>query len=215
MTVLFVVSGILVFLGLDWAVARRQRHAAPAPHAAPAVVRLPRGVYFARSHTWLNLFPSGRAWLGVDDFVVRLLARPRVELLVAPGSRVGRGDPLLALCEGERRLTVRSPLAARVAAANPDRAGAAWSPERTPFFSGWLVELEPERAADVKALLLGEETAGWLEGELGRLRDLLAAGPPGLTPAALSDGGAPVAGALAQAGPELWERFEREFLEVR
>jgi len=216
MTVLFVVLCILAFLGLDWVVASRQRHAAhSSPAPAPAAVRLPRGVFFARSHTWLNLFPSGRAWLGLDDFVARLLDRPRLEILAAPGSRVARGEPLLALHEGAHRLTVRSPVDARVVAANPDLAGQAWPSRRPPFFESWILEIEPERPADVKDLLLGDETTGWIRGEFQRLRDLFAAGAPGLSPAVLQDGGAPVAGAMGQAGPEVWERFEREFLAVR
>ena len=217
MTVLLVLAMIAFFLGLDWAIHRRQRRTAalatvPASEAGP--LRLPAGVFFARSHTWLNLFPSGRAWLGVDDFVARLLERPRVELLARPGSRVERGQALFALVEGDHRLTVRSPLAARVVAVNPHVA--AGGPRRAagPFFEGWVFELEPERAADLKSLLIGEETAGWIRAELARLRDVLAGAGPALGPAALQDGGLPVAGAMRHVGPEVWSRFEREFLTV-
>lgn len=216
MTVLLVFAMIAVFLGLDWAVHRRQRRGVLAivPPAEAGSLRLPAGVFFARSHTWLNLFPSGRAWLGVDDFVARLLERPRVELLARPGARVARGQALFALVEGDRRLTVSSPMAARVVAVNPDVA--AGGPRRAPgpFFEGWVFELEPERAADLKSLLIGEETAGWIRAELARLRDVLAGAGPALGPAALQDGGLPVAGAMRHVGPEVWSRFEREFLTV-
>ena len=217
MTVLLVLAMIAFFLGLDWVLHRRQRHAAPAPARAPegAALRLPQGVFFARSHTWLNLFPSGRAWLGVDDFVARLLDRPRVELLARPGDRVARGEPLFALAEGDHRLTVRSPLAARIVTVNPAIARRPAPPAAAPFFEGWVLEIEPERAADLKSMLIGEETTSWIRGEFARLRDVLAGAGPALSPAALQDGGAPAPGAMKHVAPEVWSRFEREFLEVR
>jgi glycine cleavage system H lipoate-binding protein len=219
MTVILVLATIAFFLGLDWLLHRRQRHAAPTLALLPVTAgpRLPSGVFFARSHTWLNLFPSGRAWLGVDDFVAGLLERPRIEPLAKAGSRVERGEPLFALTDGEHRLTVRSPLSARVIAANPDllpHAARSLRPGAAPFFEGWVLEIEPERAADLKSFLIGEETAAWIRGEFARLRDVLAGTGPALSPAALHDGGMPAPGAMKHVGPETWRRFEQEFLGV-
>jgi hypothetical protein len=50
--------------------------------------------------------------------------------------------------------------------------------------------------------------------EFRRLRDVLAGAGPELSPAMLQDGGAPIAGAMKHVAPEIWDRFEREFLEV-
>jgi glycine cleavage system H lipoate-binding protein len=212
MTVAFVILTIAFFLALDWMLERGRRHSPAAAGGARPALRLPRGVFFARSHTWLSLFPSGRAWLGVDDFIVHLLERPRVRVLKAPGERVARGEPLVALDEDGRSLVVRCPVGARVVAVNA--APAAASAGRT-LFDGWVVELEPERVSELRTLLLGEETSAWIREELARLRDLLAGASPGLCPAALSDGGPPAPGALKLADAETWRRFEQEFLEVR
>jgi glycine cleavage system H lipoate-binding protein len=217
MTVLLVLAMIALFLGLDWALQRSRRRAArPQLQAVPASpIRLPHGVFFARSHTWLNLFPSGRAWLGVDDFVARLLDQPHVEVLAKPGAIVASGDPLFALTEGEHRLTVRSPLAARVVAVNPDVARPGAHTPQAAFFDGWVVEIEPRRAADLKTMLIGEETAAWMRDEFARLRDVFAGAGSALSPAALQDGGPPAPGAMRHVGAEVWSRFEQEFLEVR
>ena len=99
MTVIFVAMTILFFLTLD-VVVRRAREKktvlAKAIHVAqPAYpVRLPDGIFFARSHTWLNLFPSGKVRLGVDDFVGRLLDNPNIEYLKCAGDSVKKGEPL-------------------------------------------------------------------------------------------------------------------------
>ncbi len=217
MTVIFVVSTIVVFLLVDWVVRRRRaRREAPAGAAIPtrAGVRTPAGVFFAPSHTWLSLFPTGRAWLGVDDFVARLLEHPRVQFLKRPGERVARGEPLLALADDGRRLTVRSPVDARVAALNSALADPAAPMAEAPFVAGWAVELVPERPADLKAMRVGDETAGWIQEEFRRLRDVLAGASPSLSPAMLQDGGAPIAGAMKHAADDVWRQFEKEFLEV-
>ncbi len=216
MTVLFVALTIALFFVADWLVHRGKVEPALVPaEALAAPVRMPSGVFFARSHTWLNLFPSGRAWLGIDDFVTRLLVRPEVEYLKAEGERVRRGEPLLELHEGEHSLTIRSPLDGVVLAHNSALARRPDLLHRAPFSDGWAVEIKPDRYADVKALLLGDETSGWMSEEFGRLRDVLAGATPEVEPAMLQDGGAPIAGALQHVAPEVWNRIDREFLEVR
>ena len=218
MTVALVLIMVAAFLVADWLIHRRQaaRARAGAPAAPDAdAVRLPRGVFFAPSHTWLSLLPSGRAWLGLDDFVSRLLADPVVEVLKPAGSRVARGEALLRIRDSGRGLTVRSPIDAAVVGVNPEigRPGALRAP--LPFCERWACELDPDRGSDLRALPLGEEAQAWMQAEFRRLRDLLAGAGPALSPAALQDGGPPVAGALRHSDPDTWARFEREFLEVR
>jgi glycine cleavage system H lipoate-binding protein len=216
MTFLLVVLMIAVFFLGEFIVRHREVKAAVTSRAPrPAGVRLPNGVFFAPSHTWLSLLPSGRAWVGIDDFVLRLLEHPRVRFLQPAGTRVGRGQPLLVLEDGAHRLTVQSPLEATVVSLNGALAeGAPIGPE-APFCEAWACEIEPIRPVEIKALRLGAEAAAWMREEFGRLRDVLAGAGPLPAAAVLQDGGAPVAGAMKQAPPETWARFEHEFLEVR
>ncbi len=218
MTVLFVALTIALFLVADAVILRMEARRAAAPAAGPeqgAPVRLPGGVFFAPSHTWLSLFPTGHAWMGIDDFVTRLLERPRVRFLVEAGSRVVRGEPILRLEEGERALTVRSPMDGRILAWNEDLTRRPELLTGAPFCEGWACDLRPDRADDLKALLLGDEAHGWMQEEFRRLRDLFAGAGPAVSPAMLQDGGPPIAGAMKHVGEEVWLRFEREFLDVR
>jgi glycine cleavage system H lipoate-binding protein len=216
MTVALVLLMVTAFLIADWLLHRKQkaRAAAPAPDAA-LPVRLPQGVFFAPSHTWLSLLPSGRAWLGLDDFVTRLLQRPRISLLRQPGTRVARGEPLFRVEDGGHQLTVRSPIDATLLAVNPEIPRRGSLPRPAPFCEGWAYEIRPDRPEDLKALLLGEEAGAWMQAEFRRLRDLLAGGGPALSPAALQDGGPPVAGAMQHVDQQTWDRFEHDFLEVK
>jgi glycine cleavage system H protein len=222
MTVIFVAMTILFFLTLDVVVRRvRAKKAVPAMAvrtARPAYpVRLPDGIFFARSHTWLNLFPSGKVRLGVDDFVGRLLDKPEVQYLKSAGDAVKKGEPLFALREGGQTLTLRAPMDGRIISLNEHLPKNPGLLKENLFSEGWAYTIQPEKPSELRSLMLGEETRSWIPQEFRRLRDVFAAVPAesGLVPALLQDGGPPVAGALKHMGPEVWDNFEEEFLQVR
>jgi glycine cleavage system H protein len=222
MTVLFVVLTIVFFLALDAIVRRvRAKKAVPAtirqtaPTAYP--VRLPDGIFFAHSHTWLSLFPSGKVRLGVDDFVGRLLDKPQVEYLKGVGDVVQKGEPLFTLSEGGRTLTVRAPMAGRIVNMNEQLPKNPSLLKENLFSEGWAYTIHPEKPSELRSMLLGDETRRWIPNEFRRLRDVFAAVPADgeLVPALLQDGGPPVAGALKHMGQEVWSSFDEEFLQVR
>jgi glycine cleavage system H protein len=222
MTVIFVVMTILVFLTLEAVVRRvRAKKAVPAilGQTAPAAypVRLPDGIFFARSHTWMNLFPSGKVRLGVDDFVGRLLEKPSVEYLKKVGDSVRKGEPLFALSEGGRTLTVRAPMSGRILGVNEELPRRPELLKENLFSEGWAYTIHPEKPSELRQMLLGDETRRWIPDEFRRLRDVFASvhSEENLVPALLQDGGPPVAGALKQMGADVWQNFEEEFLQVR
>ena len=210
MTVLLVLATVVLFITLDWAIRRRSKPAmAPAGAEFPPV-RLPGGVFFAPSHTWVSLFASGRAWLGVDAFVSRLLEKPRVVQLKHAGARVLRGEPLFMLLDNEHQLTVKSPMDGAVLATNDALVNEPELIKRSPYGTGWVCEMRPTRASDIKDMRVGEEVTAWTREELRRLRDVF----QGLSPAVLQDGGPPIESAMRHATPEVWTRFQHEFLDV-
>jgi glycine cleavage system H lipoate-binding protein len=222
MTVLFVAMTMLFFLTLE-VVVRRVRATKTVPATAvhttqPAYpVRLPDGIFFARSHTWLSLFPSGKVRLGVDDFVGRLLDKPEVEYLKSTGDSVKKGEPLFSLSEGGRTLTLRAPMDGRIIGMNEQLVKNPGLLKENLFSEGWAYTIQPEKPSELRSLMLGEETRSWIPQEFRRLRDVFAgvAVEGELVPALLQDGGQPVAGALKHMGPDVWDNFEEEFLQVR
>jgi len=224
MTVLFVITTILVFLAIDAFVRRaREKKAAEAVpvlqhyQTSTAPVRIPEGIFFAQSHTWLNMFPSGKIYLGVDDFITRLLERPQITLLCKEGDRVNKGDPILLFQEDGRELRVHAPIDGEILAANEDLPVKPELMKNTLFTDGWAYSIKPKRPSELKDMLLGEETGRWIAEEFRRLRDVFAGvNQHGeLVPAMLQDGGPPVAGVMRQMPVSVWNRFEREFLVVR
>lgn len=224
MTVLFVVATILVFLTIDFFVRktreRRETLTSPAMQRATRQtnpVRIPEGIFFARSHTWLNIFPSGKVYLGVDDFITRLLEKPQITLLSKSGDKVRKGDPIMLLKEDGRELIIHAPVEGEILSVNDELPARPELMKTLLFTDGWAYIFKPKRPSELKDMLLGEETKQWISEEFRRLRDVFAGVSQHgeMVPALLQDGGPPVAGVMKQMPESVWNRFEREFLEVR
>lgn len=221
MTVLFVIATMIMFLAAEWTVRRvrekkgfrvasivqlEPRHTNP--------VRIPEGIFFSKSHTWLNLFPSGKVYVGIDDFVTRLLENPEIVLLRKEGERVLRGDPILLIKEDGRELKVRAPLDGEILSVNEKVSEKPELIRNLLFTEGWAYTVKPNRPSELKEMFFGEETASWIAEEFRRLRDVFAGVTQNdqLVPALLQDGGSPVAGVMKRMPVSVWNRFEQEFL---
>ena len=217
MTVILVVATILFFVGLDWAV-RRARNQEPfpvTPVREPALpVRMPEGIFFARNHTWMNLFPSGKVRMGIDDFIGRLLDTPALEFLKEDGETIGRGDPILQLKQNGHSLTIRSPLSGTIVSRNSDLNTHPEKMKEMLFSDGWAYTIQPTKTTELRNTLFGVETREWIRQEFARLRDVLAGlkVPDSAVPVLLQDGGIPVAGFMREASDELWQAIDTEFL---
>ncbi len=217
MTVIFVIATILSFLTIDWFIQRsRKTSSATAPakqKAAPVHARTPEGIFFTPSHTWLNLFPSGKVRMGIDDFIARLMDSPEITLLKQSGETVHKGDPLLQCKENGHTVIVRSPIDAEIIDANLELASHPEYLKNLLFSQGWAYTLKPQRFTDLKTLLLGTETRVWMQREYARLRDFFASAQGlALAPATLQDGGPPVSGAMKNMSDDMWKQFESDFL---
>ena len=217
MTVLLIIATILFFLTLDWAVRRGKE-----PKRVPAMsgretalpVRIPGGIFFARNHTWLNLFPSGKVRLGIDDFIGRLLDRPSVVFLKQEGESIARGEPIIQLKQNGHHFTVRSPLSGTVLAQNEELRTHPEKMKEMLFSDGWAYTVQPTNTTELRRCLFGAESGEWIRKEFGRLRDVLAGVADGghASPVLLQDGGVPVAGFMKEAPQQLWDAIEQTFL---
>ena len=223
MTVLFVIATIILFLAADWLLERRKARegrAAAIPAVRPTAdsypVRVPDGIFFAPSHTWLNLYPSGTLRLGIDDFIARLVGHPEIILLKNAGDQVAKGDPIMLIKEDDHLLTVRSPLSGEILEVNEALPRNPTYLKERLFGDGWGYSIKPVAMSDLKQMMLGSESRSWVRGEFGRLRNYFASlSTDGrLQPAYLQDGGTPAAGVLGGMDDQAWQGFEQEFLQV-
>jgi glycine cleavage system H protein len=216
MTVLLFLTMIIIFLGVDFFI-QRKKTILPGTYRAqhaPFPLRMPSGIFFAPSHTWLNLFPSGNVRIGVDDFVLRMMENPQIVLLKKSGTHTKKGEPLFQMKEDSRTLTVRSPIEGEIVELNDSVQDHPEVMKEMLFSDGWAYTVKPSQLSELTRLFLGEGTRVWIQQELGRLRDFIAGTSQNrsLVPALLQDGGIPVEGALKSFTDEQCEQFEQQFL---
>ena len=221
MTVLFVIATIVIFLTIDWFIQRtKQRRPLAISQQKPAfdfAIRLPDGIFFAPSHTWLSLFPTGKVHLGVDDFISRLLDNPEISFLKTTGEQISKGDPLILLKTDGHKLSIRSPIDGEVLAINERLPENPKLLQEALFSDGWAYLIKPKHHSDLKNLLLGTETRTWIRHEFQRLKDLLAGlvRNGSVQPAFLQEGGPPIPGALKMMDDIVWQHIDNEFLKVQ
>jgi len=217
MTVLFVLASIIIFLTIDWFLHRKTyTRSAPSFSVQPQnvkAVRVPEGLFFAPSHTWISLLPSGVAQLGVDDFISRLFTKPRIQFLKTKGEAIARGEPLLKLEEGKREFTIRSPLDGTIVVENE-------TVKNNPLIFTeeivWEYVLKPTNAEEVTQFVLGTSAKEWMKTELQRVRDFFASyRTNGVALVYMQDGGIPTSDALNALDNAAWKQFEEQFLRVQ
>lgn len=222
MAAIYVIATILAFLGIDLIIhgpiARIRAHASMniSAKAQLSLLRLPEDVFFARSHTWLSLSPSGKVRLGVDDFIANLFEKAEVTLVKSSGNHVEVGEPVLVLSKHGRALTVRAPISGEIVSINEKLEGQKGLKRAGQFSDGWAYTIQPGEPAQLRRLMPGGESRSWMSNETGRLRDFFTnAISNGMLSPVLQDGGVPARGALLTLDAEDWKRFEQLFLRVR
>lgn len=215
MTVLLFIATITGFLVVDYFV---RRNKAVVPVAQPVLrktipMRIPAGIFFTKSHTWLSLFPSGKVQLGIDDFLARMFSKPGITMLKNNTDHVMKGEPILRVTEGNNEVVVRSPIDGVVDNVNTALVKNPSLLSEALFSEGWAYTITPASTNDLRSFYLGEDTRVWLREELGRLRDFFAqlSGP---APAFLQDGGLPASGIMDNLNPDQCRKFENEFLRI-
>ncbi len=215
MTVLLFISTIVAFLTIDYFVQRKKKTVPVAETVRPraSTMRIPAGIFFTKSHTWLSLFPSGKVQLGVDDFLARMFNKPQIEMLKTAGENVVKGEPIVRLKEGVNTIIVRSPLNGAIETVNNELQKHPVVMNEAMFSEGWAYTIQPANSNDLRSFYLGENTRVWLKEEIGRLRDFFAhLSTP--SPVFMQDGGEIARGVLNNLNSDQCKKFEDEFLRV-
>ncbi len=222
MVALLVALTIIALVAADYFLLRPQRvkkaeEGIPLPGLEPlsaAITRLPAGVFLQPTFTWSRIRPDGDVLLGVHPLLFGLVGAPYDVERLPGGEHVEKGAPLVRIRKGDRRLTVRSPIAGRIAEVNRVVSGETdWTGGHGEG-GGWLYRVIPERVAgEVSTWLIGEAATEWTQRQYQRLREQLTAlaAAPELA-GTMADGGEIPAGILARLDDAAWTTFERNVL---
>jgi len=217
MVAIFVVATIIVFMIIDYFVQRSEKRAAATAPAAPAHSKarfvIPKGYFFGKGHTWVEVMSNGMARVGVDDFVQRIVGKVESVSAVPVGTAVHAGDKLFTVSQGKNILSFRAPISGKLAAFNEDLSTLPRLVNNEDYNGGWVAVIQPtDLSGEIRNLPIGDEAARWLKEEIRKFRNFITAQIAPSTAATMVDGGTPVEGALQHVAPSVWEKFENDFL---
>ncbi len=183
-----------------------------------ALLRIPRGLFYNRNHTWTYLEKSGAAKVGVDDLLLHLTGGVGVEFLRSEGEQVNKGDLLAMVSSGDRKLKIASPISGKIQKLNVAVSGKEGLINSDPYGKGWLCMVRPENwKAEISDCRMDDEAIEWSQEELVRCKDFMARavqlinqGSPSVV---LQEGGELVDFPLADMPGEVWNKFQNEFLD--
>jgi glycine cleavage system H protein len=156
--------------------------------------------------------------VGLDDLLLHITGEVKIGNLKMPGNFINKGELLADIDHNGKLLQITSPLSGRVTNTNTllsERQGVI---NEDPYEEGWIYEIRPsEWIAETKSYHLANDAISWSKRELERLKDFLAVSmkkySSGTSMIVLQDGGELCDNPLSELPDEIWQDFQKSFLE--
>ena len=180
----------------------------------------PHGLYYSKNHTWAFMERSGLATVGLNNLLLHITGKVKINYLKYPGEIVSKGDLIAELQQESRRLKIFSPISGKIFETNDLTGEKPHIVHEDPYEKGWLFAIKPTAwQEDIRDFYLAEEANNWLTMEMERIRDFVsvknAQHEPEYAYVRLQDGGELVHGLMSELPAELWHDFQQEFLNMK
>ena len=182
-----------------------------------AVLKIPQGIFYSKNHTWAFLEKSGTAKVGLDDLLLRITGEVSIRQLKNPGDPIDKGDLLAEIDQNGKTLSIFSPISEKVLNSNPLLNMNHELLNEDPYGKGWIYTIKPSNwVAEIPSCYLADDATDWLKKELDRYKDFLAMNMRKYSSETslivLQDGGELSENSLSGFPNELWQDFQKEFL---
>jgi len=223
MEYLFVI-GYLVLLIIFWQLSKKQKLVKQIQKAIGVltanVLRIPQGLFYSRNHTWAHLEESGAAKVGMDDLLQHITGEVKLDRLMSPGEIIRKGDLLTEIHQEGKHLRIFSPISGTILDANADLSENPELLNQDQYKEGWIYRIKPsDWKTETGSYYLAEEAVSWSVKELERFKDFLAVSMKKVAPepslVALQDGGELRDNTLSLLPNEVWEEFQKDFLDFK
>lgn len=183
-------------------------------------LKVPQGIFFSRYHTWTHLEKSGVAKVGLDDLLVHLTGEVQFSNLKKTGEKVKKGELLAEINQNGKLLKIFSPISGEIIEANAMLASSPNLLNKDPYEKGWMYKVKPiSWVPDTNSYYLADDATTWATQELERFKDFLAQSVGKYSPmpsnVVLQDGGELVDQPLSGLPNEVWQDFQKDFLNKR
>lgn len=182
-------------------------------------LNLPDGLYFDKTHTWVFMEKDGTVKVGIDDFLQRITGPYTRVKMKNPGESLKKNEALITLIQEGKQLNVYAPISGKIMDINEQLFDEPSMINASPYTDGWIYMIKPSNyLREIQFLRMSEKYREWLKNEIARLKDFLAisANVKSLQMAQISyqDGGEIINHVLHEFGPEVWEDFQKKFIET-
>jgi len=184
-----------------------------------AVLKIPLGMYYSKNHTWTYMERTGMAKVGLDDLLLHITGDVKVSPVKGIGEIVRRGDVIAEISQTDKNLRVKSPISGEILGVNSALADNPGLVNEDPYGKGWICDIKPSAwIKETSSCYMAEDAVAWSRRELGRLKDFLGdfalMHNPGTAMAILQDGGELCDKPLSELPEEVWQKFEKNFLDL-
>jgi len=226
--ILFIVIGIVVLGFIIRGVIRnrRQKKEAVLNNISPSSsafnensVEIPNGLYFDKSHTWAFMEKDGIVKVGIDDFLQHATGPITRTIMKNPGDKIKKGEQIMTLVQNGKHLNICAPISGIIKDINEILVTDPSMINFSPYAEGWVYMIEPSNwIREVDFLKMAGSYKQWLLNEFSRLKDFIAVSVKSDSPAyanlVLQEGGELKDNILQNFGPELWEDFQKHFIDT-
>jgi len=183
------------------------------------ILKIPQGLFYSKNHTWMFMEKSGVAKVGLDDLLLHITGEVKFSIHQHPGGMINKGDLLTEIDQNGKILRILSPVSGKIMDTNPLLQESPGMLNADPYGKGWIYKIKPTNwIADAESCYFAEEAIKWSAKELERFKDFLAMNMKNYATESsmviLQDGGELCDHSLSVLPHEIWENFEKEFLNL-
>ncbi|MEW6203317.1 MAG: glycine cleavage system protein H [bacterium] len=134
-------------------------------------MRISPGMFHYHGHTWLQLLPDGRAVVGMNDLLHRIIGRIDEIHPTDTGKHLRQGEKAILIRQGEKLLFLTSPVSGSVIETNSALRSDPALSKQDPYNNGWLFVLNPRNLEiELPHLMVASQAEQWLHREISRIR---------------------------------------------
>jgi glycine cleavage system H lipoate-binding protein/ABC-type phosphate transport system substrate-binding protein len=180
---------------------------------------LPKGLYFDKTHTWAFMEKDGIVRVGINDFLHHITGPYTRIKMRNPGDSVTKNEYLFSLIQDGKQLNIYAPFSGKIIDINESLVTNPSLINRSTYNEGWIYKIEPTNwVREIQFLRMAGSYKEWLKAEFLRIKDFLSANintkTSELNFVAYQEGGELKDNVLKDFGPEVWEDFQKHFIDT-
>lgn len=107
-------------------------------------IKIKRGLFYHRGHTWVDIKRPDCAKIGLDDFAGKLILGIKIVILPTLKNKIDQGQVFCWIVQEDGTLPILAPLTGSVLALNSKISNEPALVNRNPYERGWLMKIKPK-----------------------------------------------------------------------